>query len=258
MNIPFITPAINNIIAGLPKLLNPALNVTNTVNLLISDAHLFLNAFGGGSPAWGIFAPVTSAPAIAQKSTLLGTVRGLLGVPPSKTAGMTQLLAPDSIVAFDLKKEWNIARYPMEEGAFQSYNKVKEPYDIRLTMTKGGDTTEHKIFLGILDTLAVSTGLVNVITPDAAYTNGNVYHYDMHRTSTNGVGLLTVNVYVAEIRVDVAPATAPVSVPTAASSVATTVQGRIPTPAETTALSTKAFNDWAALHPGMKNPFVIQ
>ena len=113
------------------------------------------------------------------------------------------VLVPDSYVAFDFKKEWRIADYPMERGAFQSYNKVTTPYDIRITLTIGGKVADRQQFLNTLTEVAASLDLYSIVTPEVIYLNANLAHYDYRRTSTNGVTLLTIDLWFMEIRVTI-------------------------------------------------------
>lgn len=160
---------------GIPSLLGKVANVTNTISLVVADAQLILGMFGG--PKWGIF---------YQNGSIA--------------------LQPDSIIAVDFKREWLISDYPQEQGAFQTYNKVKTPTDLNVRMTKGGTEDDRANFLVAVAKLAGSLALVKVVMPDVTMTNVNILRFDFRRTSTNGIGLLTVDVALREIRVAPSPA----------------------------------------------------
>ena len=179
---------------GIPPLLNSINNTVNTVGLLVADAIIVFKMLTS-TVQWGIF---DSANKLAVK--------------------------PDSIISLDFKKDWNLPRYPMELGAFQSYNKVAEPYDVRVRMTLGGTTADHTKFLAQVVKIAASFDLYNVVTPDVIYKNANVFHYDYHRSATNGVGLLTVDLYLAAIRNTIVPAFANVKQPTSTAAMQNNVQ----------------------------------
>jgi len=112
-------------------------------------------------------------------------------------------LAADSVIDVTYKREYRIADYPMEQGAFQSYNKVKTPFDARIRMVKGGKDNDRQAFLNALETIAASLSLYSVVTPEITYANANITHYDYRRTSTNGVTLLTVDLWLQEVRMTV-------------------------------------------------------
>ena len=111
-----------------------------------------------------------------------------------------RVLVPDSVVGFSFMNEFRISDYPLEAGAFESYNKAAMPFDARMVMTKGGKTSDRQIFLDTLDILISSLDLVDVVTPDKIYYNANIIHYDYERGSKNGMQLLTVSVFLREIR----------------------------------------------------------
>lgn len=202
-------------IPGIPPLLKKINNVANIAILLVADGVLIAKAFNK-HPKWGIF--------------VAGFSSGPLATPALK---------PDSIISLGFKKDWNLPKYPMELGAFQTYNKVTEPYDVKVRMTIGnsdpkaflpsfpGGKSRIASFLADVEKAALSLDLYDVVTPDATYLNANIYHYDYNRTSTNGVSMLTVDLYLAEVRVTIKPAFSTVVAPTSTAAVNTNAQ---PTP----------------------------
>lgn len=106
----------------------------------------------------------------------------------------------DSVEAFEEAKEYRVADYPLEEGAFESYNKVETPQEIRLTFKKSGTVAERAAFLTSLDTALKSLDIYSVATPEATYPSVNLVHRDMRRTAEKGAQLLTVDVGVRQVR----------------------------------------------------------
>jgi hypothetical protein len=109
-------------------------------------------------------------------------------------------LEPDSIAALEPSREFRVSDYPVEQGAFRSYNKVALPAETRVTMTKGGTDADREAFLRELDALVQSIELYNVITPDGSFLNRNLVRYDYRRTAERGATLLTVELQLTEIR----------------------------------------------------------
>lgn len=109
-------------------------------------------------------------------------------------------LEPDSIAAIEYQREFRIADYPIEEGGFESYNKVATPYDIRVTMTKGGKIPDRKDFLDQVELLVASLDLFTVVTPERNYFNVNIVRTDYRRNANNGATLLTVELHGIEVR----------------------------------------------------------
>jgi hypothetical protein len=166
--------------------------VLDAVTILASDAAQIARAFG--PPQWGIFDQF-----------------GVL------------LIQADSIAAIDYKREYRISDYPVEQGGFASYDKVAEPSDVRVTMVISGKGTllsnlvtggalgaivtgvdmaanNRAQVLNTLEALAATLDLVTVITPEQTYAGLNVVHHDYRRDNRNGFSLLTVDVWLREVR----------------------------------------------------------
>lgn len=164
---------------GLPLLAGVG-RAVGTVVQLSADAASILSLFSGRT-AWGIF-----------------------------DANGSAVLVPDNIVSVELKQDWRISDAPQEAGAFQSYNKVRAPYEARVTMTKGGagilsaigigSSADVAGFLRTLEALAASTGVYLVATPDRTYPRATISHYDYRRTAEAGVSLVTVDLWLQEVR----------------------------------------------------------
>ena len=148
---------------GIPALLGKVANAGNVATLLVADATTL---FGGSTQnrQWGIF---------------------------DDNGG--EALSPDSIISINFKRDWRVSDYPMEQGAFQSYNKVITPAVIQLRMTKGGSISERTAFLQAVLNMAKSLDLFRICVPEGYYPNMNMQSYDYNRTSTNGATLLTVD-----------------------------------------------------------------
>jgi len=204
--------------SGIPALLSQVNNIENTVSLLTSDVQSVLGMFAG--PTWGI---------------------GFNGV--------FQII-PDSIVSVEYKKDWRVPNYPQEQGAFQTYNKVTMPYDARVQMTKGGTVAERQEFLNAIEAAAGSLNLYDIVMPEITYQNANIIHYDYRRTSTNGVGLLTVDIWLLEVRVTATTAFASTAQPSGASPVNDgNVQAQTPTPSQGAPSAQLAANQTVAPNP---------
>jgi hypothetical protein len=154
---------------GIPSLLGKVAKVGNTASLLISDAQIVLNMFG--PVRWGVF------------------LNGSLAI------------TPDSIIGVEYKRDWRVPDYPMEGGSFQNYNKVATPADARVTMTRGGTESERQIFLEAVDVAASSLNLYDVVTPEKTFVGYNITHYDFRRVAMNGASLITIDLWLQEIRV---------------------------------------------------------
>lgn len=112
----------------------------------------------------------------------------------------------DNILRMEWQGNYRIANYPIEDGGFESYNKVKVPYDARFSMTRGGTVTDRTEFLDALDKVLASLDLYVVTSPEKTYANANVVHVDYDRSALHGAGLITAEVWLQEVRVAPGPA----------------------------------------------------
>lgn len=154
---------------GVPPVLRNPASVVTTVSLLVADAIRLFN--GSFLSVWGIYQN---------------------GIP---------VIEPDSIVAFDFKQSWLISDYPVEQGAFQSYDKVQTPFEVRIRMSKGGSVLARQGFLNNVIAIVGTLALYDIVTPDAIYRSANITSWDYRRTAANGVGMIVVDMTLVEVRV---------------------------------------------------------
>jgi hypothetical protein len=177
---------------GVPPMVR-VYQVLDAIVVLAADAAQIAKAFA--PPQWGIFS--------------------IFGTP---------LLTGDSVIAVDYRREYRISDYPVEEGSFGSYNKVAEPYDVRVTIAVSGKGSilsnlatggalgaiitgvdsaaiNRMQFLNQLEAAAASLDLVEVHTPEYTYTSLNIVHHDYRREARNGVTLLTVDIWLRQVRI---------------------------------------------------------
>lgn len=110
------------------------------------------------------------------------------------------VVVADNVVAFQFKKQWAISDYPVERGAFESYDKVEIPFDGGFRFTAGGSDAKRTALLTSIDAIDGDLNLYDLVTPNAVYVGGNVTRYDYQQTAQNGVGLLQVDVFMMEVR----------------------------------------------------------
>ncbi len=148
---------------GLPAL--PAgINVFSDAVLLIADAVTSIFS----TPQWGIY---------------------LDGEP---------VVVADNVVAFGFKKSARISKYPQEQGAFASYNKVAIPAEPRLQYSTGGTIADRQAFLASVDPLVSDLNLYDVVTPEMTYSGYNVIDYDFPRTADRA-GLITIDIRLEQV-----------------------------------------------------------
>lgn len=137
--------------------------------------------------------------------SLTADALGLSGIGNQQSWGLyldgQPVIEAENVVAFGFKKGFAVLTYPIEEGGFQSYNKVARPFNARLRFSTGGSLADRQAFLASVDDIVSSLSLCDAITPEAIYPNVNPIDYDYNRAGMRGSGLLTVDVICEEVRV---------------------------------------------------------
>lgn len=96
------------------------------------------------------------------------------------------VLTPDSIIDFSNRQEYRISDFPVQQGQFASYNKVRLPFDIAIKMTSGGTVSDRTQFLSEVDQVAASTDLYMIVTPEKTYFGVNATHVEVTRRGKDG------------------------------------------------------------------------
>jgi hypothetical protein len=110
------------------------------------------------------------------------------------------IVLADNVVGFEYRNEWTISDYPVERGSFESYDKVATPYMARVRFSAGGSEGDRAAFLASIEAIAGDLNLYDVVTPEKVYVSANIIHYDYRRSADAGAGLLTVDVWLSEVR----------------------------------------------------------
>ena len=166
--------------------------------LLVADAVAFIGLISPSS--WGVF--LNGVPVIQPANVATGfigaalapiqTLASLLGAP-----NLTPVIA--STVDFEFRQDWPISDYNQEGGAFQSYNKVTLPYDVRVKLANGGSPSQRQAFINSCLAIANSLALFDILTPEITFTSCNVTHIDWRRTSRAGVTLIVVDMWFKKV-----------------------------------------------------------
>jgi hypothetical protein len=156
----------------------------------------------------------------------------------------SRVIVPDTVPKFEFRGDYRVSNYPVEQGAFASYNKVAEPFELRMTMVCGGlnfvqsaaaslgltlgqQYMQKGDFLSTLDYMLSSTDLFTVVTPDMTYQSLTLDHYDYRREASGGATLLTVEAWFKQVRVTASASYSNPKSPSAASPInAGTVQAQ--------------------------------
>jgi hypothetical protein len=186
-----ITGALTGVLSGsIPGVLGSS--VTGLVNGLVNGGSLTGALKGALS---GITGTMTSdAPGVTDNST--APQWGLFDEDGDPVITAT------SVFAFEYSKEWKIPNYPVEQGGFESYNKVELPGNPRLVFTQDGSIGDRTSFLNDVANACASLDLYAAYTPEYQFPSVNAIKYNiLQRTSEQNVTLLKVEVMIEEVRV---------------------------------------------------------
>ena len=195
----------------------------------------------------------TSAPTIGSQATSGALWHAVTAAPVWAVVDSTNtpVVTPDSVMDFGWRQEYKVSNYPIQQGQFASYNKVRVPFESSVVMTKGGTLHDRNQFLQQIDHVAASLGLYTIVTPEKSYLNVNVTRAELSRRGSGNAYYFDVEMFFIQIieitpqySSTVAPSTVNSSVPSAAPAV-NTGQSNAQTPS--TAVQAAAL---AAITPG--------
>lgn len=144
-------------------------------------------------------APAAPTPVTADAVSSDGSSQSDWGIYDAKTG--EKVIDPDSIISIDYRREWTLADYQIEGGGFETYDKVARPFDVRVRVAKGGNESDRGDFMVAVEKMAGSLTLCNVVTPEVTYLSVNVASIANSRTASAGVGLITYDLELREVRV---------------------------------------------------------
>ncbi len=127
------------------------------------------------------------------------------------------IITPDTVPRFEFKGSRQISDYPVEQGAFDTYNKVAEPYEIRMLMTCSGlnyaqsafnalglnigaSYMDRSDFIDSLEYMLDTTDTFSIVTPDKTYENANLVSFDYKKETRENAVMLVVNAVFHEVR----------------------------------------------------------
>ncbi len=155
----------------------------------------------------GVPQVVRSAAAVASEVILTTAIIGNILSQASVVVGVWGIfdssdnlaLAPDSIREFNTRSEWRVANFPIQQGAFASYNKVAVPPEYLVQMVKGGALSDRQQFEAALDAVAASLALYTIVTPEKSYLNCNVTRFEKMRKGAPNAYFTVVDLFFIQI-----------------------------------------------------------
>ncbi len=93
------------------------------------------------------------------------------------------------------------SEFPIEQGAFTTYNKTGSPFEATMTVSTGQSEAARELLLSQVKKLQSSLDLYSLVTPEETYLNVTVEDRGYSRTTRNGAGKITVTLGLKEVRV---------------------------------------------------------
>lgn len=157
---------------GVPKLPGvPALPSYSPLSNVVLAATNILS-FVLGAPVWGIF-DINKA---------------------------VEIIKPSSFLGLEVRSNSKISDFPVEKGAFASYNKVTDPLEITVRMCKGGSSSDRLAFRKSIETLKGALTLCYVLSPDGAFPRMNIVGYSYRQETDKGAYILIVEIHLRQVR----------------------------------------------------------
>ena len=164
-------PLVPNV-TGVPALLRSAATLVDTATLGYLGVGDALNEIIGADPVkWGVF----------------------------DSSGQ-KIAAYDSMIETAYQNDSRISDYPVEGGAFGTYNKVDGPFQVSVTLICGGDDATRADFQTAIEAARKSLDLYTVLTPDRTYYDINITGLSLTRTLREGANLVIAQLTGREVR----------------------------------------------------------
>jgi hypothetical protein len=201
-----------------------------------------INAGAQAVLQWGVFR--NGQPIILPRTNLTAGLSNfsIINAFASAFINLTPTIFPvvASFVDVEFKQDWPASDYPVEQGGFQTYDKVRLPFAVKLRLAASGSQAELQSFLttiqnvcedgslgnpslvqslvtqalggfgintaqisSIFGTITGGNNLYDLITPSRVFTGMTAIHYDYRRTAVSGVSLITVDIWFIEVQVTV-------------------------------------------------------
>src|ERR1039458_7014020 len=69
----------------------------------------------------------------------------------------------DNVISVDFRQDFTISNYPIEGGAFASYNKVQHPFEVKIGFSTGGGNADRASMFNSIAAIISDTNLYDVV-----------------------------------------------------------------------------------------------
>lgn len=106
----------------------------------------------------------------------------------------------DSFLSLEYLNRNHVSDYPVEQGQFQTYNKVATPFDAIVSIAKGGSVQDRQTFWESVERVMASMKLYTLVTPELTYGNLTAEQHRYERRVRNGAHLAVAHIRFKEVR----------------------------------------------------------
>lgn len=105
----------------------------------------------------------------------------------------------DSMIDLSYDSQNRVSSFPVEKGAFTSFNKAASPFKAKVRLAVGG-SDRIDAFVSTLEMVLAGTDLYNVVTPQRVYQNVSLERIAYARSKEHGVSMLSADLEFVQIR----------------------------------------------------------
>lgn len=154
------------------------------------------------TPQWGVY--LNGSPVIQPASALGQQIAAAL----APVEAIASLIGAPNIVPvtastaeFEYGQDRPISTFPQEQGAFQSYDKVTLPFDVKMTLVAGGSVANRQAFLSTCMSVNASFALFDIVTPEFTFPSCNCTRIGWRRNAKRGVSMISVDLWFEQVPV---------------------------------------------------------
>ncbi len=107
----------------------------------------------------------------------------------------------DSFVSMTFDHDMQVSDFPVEQGSFESYNKVHKPYSGTVSLAKGGNESDRTHFLIQLKNALASLMSLYILVPEGTAGPVTLTSYSYERAAHKGATLLIAHIRFEQIRI---------------------------------------------------------
>lgn len=155
-----------------------------------------------------------SLPKLAGGKAILNTILSrvqstlwrILGLEPVwgiYEAGSSVVMAfqPDSVIEMSVSEESHIPDYRVQTGGFATYNKIAQPFEIPIRITKHGDSSERDTLIEFLKKAVKDVKTYDILMPECVWSNVTLTRYQIDRSrEKTGHDLIIADCWFKEVR----------------------------------------------------------